>query len=83
MAFQFEPRDEGFLVYDATGRAVASLETKESGYEEYIDRGTVQTRLKLTPLPRGEWRLHFTGRKWVGQEELKALLAEVAALPEK
>lgn len=70
--FQFNPRDEGYLVVNAEQRTVADVTTNELVLD---GRAVPQKRA----LPREQWRIHFCGRRFA-PAELEAFVQQLALL---
>lgn len=69
--FTFEKTDEGFQVFTADRRAVATVDCCRVEFTD--EKGTLKVPRKVADKwPREKWAVHFTGHKFS--------LAQVAAL---
>lgn len=73
--FNFDKRDEGYLVTDADGRGVADVTTTEfvTTHDAKLRDPHVTTTVKL---PQEKWRIHFASVK-LTPVTLAAFLSEL------
>ena len=81
--FNFEKRDDGFLVFREDGRAVAGVDVRQIVVSDHMDGDPKKPRLAQPqtferPYPREKWQIHFTGVK-LTPPELEAFLKELDA----
>lgn len=76
--FEFEKRDEGFLVRDKDGRGIASVQTCDLSKKDVIVDKQVHTVDEATPRAKVDWEIHFAGRK-MRPADVAQLLGEIDA----
>lgn len=67
--FEFQKRDDGFMVFNKEGRAICSIDAATTEFKEnpkLKDPEKIVTKFK-----REEWRIHFCGVKLTTNEVLE------------